>query len=157
MRDTCRSISNNLTVWFLMKWFVISYANRDTLQVMSRIFSLPTALMIQEDTNVLSQLGRANMLDVSYRILNFLVKLTQYYEMSQLFKNQDTILLSYLPLHKACVCVCVCVCVCDVLEISMIWYMYNVMCMPVTIYETEFSNVSFIREVRIRSHSNTLQ
>ena len=85
---------------------------------MSRIFSLPTALMIQEDTNVLSQLGRANMLDVSYRILNFLVKLTQYYEMSQLFQNQDTILLSYLPLHKACVCVCVCVC--DVLEISMI-------------------------------------
>jgi len=54
------------------------------------------------------------MLDFSNRILNFLVKITQYYEMSQLFQNQDTILLSYLPFYKTCVCVC------DVFEISMV-------------------------------------
>jgi hypothetical protein len=67
--------------------------------------------MVQEDTNVLSHLGKVNRLNVSNRILNLLVKITQYYELSQVFQNQDTILLSYLPLYKACVCVCVCLCV----------------------------------------------
>ena len=67
--------------------------------------------MVQEDMNVLSHLGKVIVLDVSNRILNFLFKLTQYYEMSQIFQKQDTILLSYLSLYKARVCLCVCVCV----------------------------------------------
>lgn len=53
---------------------------------MSRILSLSTPLMIQEDTNALSHLGKVNMLGVSKRILNFLVKRTQYYEMSVISK-----------------------------------------------------------------------
>ena len=61
------------------------------------------------------------MLDVSNRLLNFLFKPTQYYEMSQLFQNQDTILLSYLPLYKARAYFCLCVCVCHVIEISVVW------------------------------------
>ena len=76
--------------------------------------------MVQEDTNVHvhSHLGKVNLLGVSKRILNFLVKFTQYYELSQLFQNQDIILLSYLPLYKARTRTCVCVW--GVLDITMV-------------------------------------